>query len=359
MTARPSFDIAAANLQTLRNIADRVSLVDGVLHFDKREVTEKRYGLPRVYGDVALEAKPVIPDEYPTAVKALGQGIYGEVYSYFSSDLLRYAQNTDKLRDEAFVQEIRNAHSSRWSWVGNFQFVSEEKGLVKISGRYWGEVTTPRQNIEGPDGSGRVRLRRETTNETMQPSFIHLLGEEAIPVGEAVNSRLYWNIGPEGAIPLVRTLSGTLNKHRVPFQYKVLKRPRSMDRPDTAVLYFPRYAIRRIEEVLPEIYDEVKTYLRWSTPPFTKRLAPGVAYSEDPGNGRSFGESRCQLLALLIWDALQAGATTPGALTASLVHALEERGYPLERLHLNPGSDVDIRVDLEPVTIPLEEFALA
>ena len=32
-------------------------------------------------------------------------------------------------------------------------------------------------------------------------------------------------------------------------------------------------------------------------PPLTLRLAPGVAFAEDPGNDESFGQCRCRILA--------------------------------------------------------------
>lgn len=351
--------VAEANVRSLQRIIQRIAISEyDLLTFDGSEVTEKRFGLPRAPPEAA-DQPPIIPDHYPVAAKALAQALYKEVYCHISADLLRYPQNSDKLRDEAFVQEIRDAHDSRWSWVGNFRYIGEENGQVRVGAKYWGEFWAARANVEGPDAAGRVRLRRDVTNETMQPSFIHLLGEEAIPVDQAVNCRLYWNVGPEGTIPLVRSLSQIMNRHRLPFQYKVLKKPSQMDRPDTALLYFPRYTLPRVQDVLPEIHHEVKHYLRWQTPPFAKRLAPGVAYSEDPGNGSSFGESRCQMVALLLFDALQSGARARDDVLNYVVRGLENRGYPLHRMHLNPESDVDIRVRLEAPKLPLEEFAHA
>lgn len=351
--------VAADNVRSLQHIIRRIGISEyDALTFDGFEVTQKKFGLPRVPPEAAEQA-PIIPDDYPEQPKALAQALYKEVYCHISSDLLRYPQNTDKLRDDAFVQEIRDAHDSRWSWVGNFRFVAEENGQVRVGAKYWGEFWAARANVEGPDAAGRVRLRRDVTNETMQPSFIHLLGEEAIPVDQTVNCRLYWNVGPEGTIPLVRSLSSIMNRHRLPFQYKVLKKPSHMDRPDTALLYFPRYTLARVQDVLPEIHDEVKHYLRWQTPPFAKRLAPGVAYAEDPGSGSSFGESRCQTVALLLWDALQAGHRSREDILNFVVAGLGARGYPLHRLHLNPESDVDIHVRLEAPKLPLEEFAHA
>lgn len=351
--ARPD-PVARANEVALHRIVRRVTY-DDALRFDGHEVTEKRYGVPRTYQQLA-DAPEIIPAHYPVEVRALAAALYKEVFSHLPGDL-RLPNNTDKLRDDAFVQDIREAHASRWSWVGNFEYLGEKDGVVRLHGKYWGEVNAPRADVEGPDGAGRARLRRDPVNETMQPSFLHLLGEEAIPIDLGANCRLYWNIGPEGAIPFVSAVSTILNDRRIPFQFKIMRRPRQMDRPDTSLLYFPRYSLGRIEDALPHLYAQVRNHLRWGTPPFTKRLAPGLAYSEDPGDGRSYGESRCMILATLLYEAFQSGVRAPDALVSALAAGLEARGYPLHRVHLNPDSNVDIRVAIDAPKLPLEEYA--
>ena len=63
----------------------------------------------------------------------------------------------------------------------------------------------------------------------------------------------------------------------------------------SAVAYLPDDATLRAELVAA-----LAAYLRSDTPPLCLPLAPGVALAEQPGNGMTFGEHRCHLVALAI-----------------------------------------------------------
>src|SRR5436305_14389954 len=62
-----------------------------------------------------------------------------------------------------------------------------------------------------------------------------------------------------------------------------------------------RYVL--IVELLVDVYQAVKDNLKPETPLFTKRLAAGLGFAEDPGNGESFGMSRCRIVAEGLWSA--------------------------------------------------------
>jgi hypothetical protein len=67
-------------------------------------------------------------------------------------------------------------------------------------------------------------------------------------------------------------------------------------------------------------------------------IAPGLGLAEDPGDGASFGQHRCRLVATEL--------TRPGTLTAdtgierwnAMTSGLRRNGWDPERLYLNPGS---------------------
>jgi hypothetical protein len=92
--------------------------------------------------------------------------------------------------------------------------------------------------------------------------------------------------------------------------------------------YYPIAAL-----VVESICAEVQHVLGPSTPLFTKRLADGLAFAEDPGG--SFGENRTKILAA----AMVATRGMPvEERIAELGRQFEQRGLSLDRPWLNPGS---------------------
>lgn len=81
---------------------------------------------------------------------------------------------------------------------------------------------------------------------------------------------------------------------------KVATAPAALDRADAVVLYVPDGCRGRVFDVLCDACTE---HVRNASPPFTEQLAPGISWSEDPGDGRSFGEIRCAWLAEAFWRA--------------------------------------------------------
>jgi hypothetical protein len=72
-----------------------------------------------------------------------------------------------------------------------------------------------------------------------------------------------------------------------------------------------------------------------------KRLAPGVGLAEDPGDGSSFGEHRCRLLAAIVTDPEWSGCDSDAEREALLTTRLAADGYTLDRIYLDPGSSDD------------------
>ena len=99
--------------------------------------------------------------------------------------------------------------------------------------------------------------------------------------------------------------------------------------------------------LVQELYGKVKEHLRPEVPMFTRRLAAGLAFAEDPGSGDSFGTSRCRLIAQGVWNAYQRGLQTESARMEEISLAFARAGLSPERPWLNAGSvDIyDVRLD--------------
>ena len=75
--------------------------------------------------------------------------------------------------------------------------------------------------------------------------------------------------------------------------------------------------------------EELAEHLRPDTPLFTKQLAPGLGFAEDPGDGGSFGMHRCRLLAEAIWREPSIDG---------IIGAFESNGISIDQPYLNTGS---------------------
>jgi hypothetical protein len=155
--------------------------------------------------------------------------------------------------------------------------------------------------------------------------------------------RLYWHVGADGAETLVRCVSATFNRAKVPFRLKVLSEPAAYCRADPAILYIPSDHRGEGAALVREVYREVGPLLNPVVSTFVLALAPGLGLAEDPLDSGSFGVHRSRLLASLLYDALALNDPLAG-----VAAALETAGYPLDRFHLNPGSAEsyqDFRID--------------
>ena len=142
-----------------------------------------------------------------------------------------------------------------------------------------------------------VSLRFPKESLLLSPGFYMALGNEELVHEEAQTLvRWYWNLTATGAVCFLRKATLMLNRARLPYKLKVLNDPARFTRCDTVVLYIRKAECSAVSQILAEVYPEVAADMKPGIPVFTKRLAPGVALAEDPGQGESFGLHRCRLL---------------------------------------------------------------
>lgn len=198
-----------------------------------------------------------------------------------------------------------------------------------------------------PPGSAvRVYVPRES--RAMQPGYYFAFGETLADSSDEFSIvRFYWNVATEGAAQLLQLISGQLNRWELPFRFKTGVQPGMLARRDSAVLYVPRRSAPFTHELVLEIRRAMQPLLRMEVPLFTLRLAPGVAFAEDPGTQESFGMSRCRMLAQGVWLAHEKGARLPEERLAFVEQHFRTEGISLERPWLNPGSADDLAFKAE------------
>ena len=181
-----------------------------------------------------------------------------------------------------------------------------------------------------------------------QEGFYVVVGENVQTYYEQSSLvRLYWNLTPDAAVPLVRELIARFNRFQVPFRFKCLAVRELYDRFDAGVLFVGRRRWDIASLLVAELYGRMKHTLGADVPAFTKRLAPGLGLAEDPGTNESFGMSRCRLVADALWRAANSGQQSEPQRIEAIRATFTQAGIAPDRPWLSPGSkdQYDVRLD--------------
>jgi hypothetical protein len=173
-------------------------------------------------------------------------------------------------------------------------------------------------------------------SQHMQPGFYFAFGETV--ADESDNSallRFYWHLAPAGTPLLLHSVSTSLNRFQVPYRFKCLTHPAAYVRADSAVLFVASRWYQIAARLVRDARRSVASHLRVESPLFTKPLADGLAFAEDPGGAQSFGMHRCAALARAIRDVALSRGSLP---VAEVEDGLAKQGIALPFPYLNPGS---------------------
>ncbi|MDJ0617408.1 MAG: T3SS effector HopA1 family protein [Calothrix sp. MO_192.B10] len=162
------------------------------------------------------------------------------------------------------------------------------------------------------------------------------------PDGDLVGGRIYFNITPEGAIALMDSLTIHLNNAGIPFRFQVLYNPAAYQRYNSGLLCFACRDYPGIIKVLKAVYPENQSHFRPEIPLFTKFLAPGLSFAEEPNQQNpppeSFGIHRCQIIANGLLDAWERGKKSSEAKIRIIRQHFAHLGIDWQYPYLNPHS---------------------
>jgi hypothetical protein len=136
----------------------------------------------------------------------------------------------------------------------------------------------------------------------------------------------------------VAAVSATLNQLGIPFRAKVLNDPSAYQRADAGVLYIDRRFCHGAREAITQIHRTVSPHLRPEIPLFTKSLAAGLGLAEDPDNGLSFGQHRCQMIAEALWQSFTQLDPDGDTRAATLASVFQQAGLNPLQPYLEPRS---------------------
>ena len=250
-----------------------------------------------------------------------------------------------------FVKQLSGANNSRehlnpgWRVIKKLptgHFVAEKNGLTRLlfAGEFISRADLKRPVEEGTPIS--IFSPREST--TMHPGFYYIFGET---LGDDQDDtdliRFYWNVSADGAPKLVSLLTHLLNRFQVPFRLKIVNNPNNYIRADAAVLYLNKRLYRLVSELLNDVLSQISNELKPETPLFSKKLAPGLGFAEEPMTGESFGQHRCRILAHSLWTVYEKRLDDAESQLREIATQLEANGVDPEFPYRNARSDQDYK----------------
>lgn len=279
-----------------------------------------------------------------TAELALASLLYWECYTR-SARIDPDPRFSDVSTERDFRAALSQASNGSGTWEPGWRTETiDTDGLLVVSRhgvRFWAEPEQVRLGAHPFAAAQPCRVHVPHEYRQLVPGF-HLIVGDAEPEdptsGQSMTARLYWNLKAKGAPHFLAVISQLLNDAGIPFRAKVLSNPGDYQRADSAVVYLEKRDFPRARPLLRSAHAEVCYAIRSDVPLFTKRLAQGLAVAEDPGNGLSFGEDRCRLLARALHSAHLTGHANARSRKNAVDFAFRERGLDSEFPFLSPGS---------------------
>jgi hypothetical protein len=313
---------------------------------------------PRTYS--VLGENREVPQARPA--QKLTQGVPADLASMLALDLydrlyIRPSSaampERDILAQRDLAAALSAANTGRGTWEagwtvrrieGDGQVVVAKDGVD-----FW--ITSDSARASGgefrPGETCKVRVPNELRD--LLPGFYMAIGDGEGDAHERIDGaeppemvdRYYWHLRPDAAVRLVALATSILNASGIPFQLKVLDDPRNYYRADAGVLYVHRSCRWQMATLLARIYSPVAPFLDASVPLFTRRLADGLGFAEDPAGSSSFGQHRCRLIARALWESFSRGEADRDARVASVASAFVREGLDPLRPHLGSDSEDD------------------
>jgi hypothetical protein len=182
----------------------------------------------------------------------------------------------------------------------------------------------------------------------LQNSFyiaVSNVGQQQLSSSNAESSMgcIYFNLTPSGAIALMDKLTLQLNAAAIPFKFQVPYNQSLYGRYDSGMLCFALNDYAVVRQVLQDIYAENQSYFQREVPLFTKFLAPGLSFAEEPRQKfaftESFGMNRCHIVANALLEAWQKDKNSLEERINTIYHHFAQLGIDLLHPYLNPSSE--------------------
>lgn len=242
--------------------------------------------------------------------KVLTSDIYNSLYVHTESESV-----VDSQYEDDFINHLSKSNNGKGTWEEDWQLIGHdnERGkfiVQKNKINFWVNehdvIFDEHSVVIGMPCT--VKIEKEVRH--LNSHFYMVLGnatKKDIPVYEDTMLRFYWNLQPDGAVKYIKLVTESFNQQSILFRTKVLSDPFSYNRADAGVLYIDNSQLNVAIPYIREIHKEIKPYLKNNVPLFSKQIAKGLGFAEDPANGNSFGISRSTIIAHAMYDSFLNG----------------------------------------------------
>lgn len=243
-----------------------------------------------------------------------------------------------------FMNRLSAANQTVETWDPNWTVYSTDpmgQVTVEKNGKLRQLVPNewqPMLPMNGPLQPGaKLSLLNRKERRDLQPVFYYVYGKEFLPLSASMG-RFYFNLKPESTARFIQLLTSAFNQFRVPFMFKCLNHPSLFTRTDSAVLYLDKCHFRIAARLLGRILKQEPNMFKEAVPLFTRPIAPGLSYAEDPGNGKSFGMFWSEILAEGIVLAFEKGGYSKNKKEELILRQFKKHGVDPEASHLRTHS---------------------
>lgn len=251
-----------------------------------------------------------------------------------------YANPSAEEKSE-FMLQLSEANQTNEVWDTLWTVTSDnDQGNVEvqkngITRTLMHQEWKPMHTLNGPLQKGmQVSVLLKKERKDVQPVFYYVNSEEPFSSKGSL-CRFYFNIKPDHIAEFIKSLTQQFNYYRVPFMFKCLNHPSLYIRADSAVLYIEKSMFNITAKILREIIKQQADGFNKPTPLFTLFLHDGVAFAEDPGNGKSFGMNWCELLAEALIRFYETETKSQTKKETILKELLKKKGLVAEHPYLN------------------------
>jgi hypothetical protein len=311
-------------------------------------------GTCEVYGRRFALTKAADADALPRlTAETLASELYGALHCRMHAVGVA-VRSADQSRGalQAFEHRLSRANTGTGPWEAGWRYVGAAGSRHVVVRGHGANFIAAAAGVRPPHGSATsafvpgalldVRIPNEQRN--LMHGYYMVLGNADHPPEATDTVRVYWNVSPEGAAPLIAELTGRLNDAGIPFRFKTPNAVYRFRRCDTGVLYMPLDAYRDSVAHIARAHCATRHMLRGPMSPLLADLGPGIAAAYDTDDGGSFGVHRTQLIAAALFSVLRLrGRRTPRGLPAAAATLravdswLRKQGYDPARLYLQPG----------------------
>ncbi|MDQ6815725.1 MAG: T3SS effector HopA1 family protein, partial [Bacteroidota bacterium] len=205
---------------------------------------------------------------------------------------------------------------------------------------YAGEFLNDSIFSHAPAVNHQIRLLVRKEHKDPEAGFYYAFGNTVAEDNTDQLVRVYFNISAAGIMQLVKSVTEILNMYSLPFSFKCVNHPFFYTRCDVAVLYLEKRYSNMVFFLLGEIHEAVRQYLLADIPLFTKQLAKGIAFAENPLKiDESFGTHISKMITQGIMNAINKNAGKQFWVQEIKMNIEQHHQYAdLETLYLNPNS---------------------